>query len=225
MVASSFSAMTFCTQCTNISNRLFLELSRDFFRWLRWRQQSQRGETGQLIVGFCWLRWAHRWETGRHPYQSYLTRNMTSRHRGMKRKRLWHPSTLLCHSTIYGSVSYVANIIFFIIECGVVQFLCAMHVFNHYCMRGHEKKLNKEKVETGYQSRSILWVKEYSTHGTACLVNAKTVNGFKNETTWTSDVHAAVMLNDAHTANDANNAHEGHWAVSECVGFNVPLDT
>ena len=49
------------------TKRLFLELNRDFFRWLRWRQQSQRGETGQLIVGFCWLRWAHRWETGRHP--------------------------------------------------------------------------------------------------------------------------------------------------------------
>ena len=49
------------------TKRLFLELSGNFFRWLCWRQQCQRGETGQLILGFCWLRWAHRWETGCPP--------------------------------------------------------------------------------------------------------------------------------------------------------------
>jgi len=30
---------------------------------------------------------------------------------------------------MYGSVSYVANVIFFIVECGIMHFLCAVHVF------------------------------------------------------------------------------------------------
>jgi len=39
-------------------------------------------------------------------------------------------NTLLCCSAIYGSVSYTANVIFFIIECGIARFLCAMCVFD-----------------------------------------------------------------------------------------------
>ena len=37
-----------------------------------------------------------------------------------------------CHYNerpIYTSLSYVANVIFFIVECGIARFLCAMRVF------------------------------------------------------------------------------------------------
>jgi len=39
-------------------------------------------------------------------------------------------TTLLYCSAICGSISYVANVIFFIIERGIAHFLCAMFVFN-----------------------------------------------------------------------------------------------
>ena len=42
------------------SKRLFLELSGDFFRWVRWRQQSQCGETGRPPDYVRWHVTGHR---------------------------------------------------------------------------------------------------------------------------------------------------------------------
>ena len=75
------------------TKRLFLELSGDFFSWVyRW-QRSQRGETGQLVVGFCWLCWAHRWETGRHQDKTSSADHTHKLHGRMKES--W--SLLTCH--------------------------------------------------------------------------------------------------------------------------------
>ena len=61
--------------------------------------------------------------------------NVTSRYRGPKRKRSCRPlvsviTTLLCCSPIYASLFYAANVIFFIVECGIARFLCTMRVFD-----------------------------------------------------------------------------------------------
>ena len=61
-------------------------------------------------------------------HQHKLTSNMTGRHQGLKQK-LWsgyRPPSLKW--TSYVLTSSVTDVIFFIVECGIARFLCAMRV-------------------------------------------------------------------------------------------------
>ena len=53
-----------------------------------------------------------------------ISHKATSRHRRPKCKRSWRPLASVI-TTLYS----VVNIIFFIVECGIARFLCAMRVF------------------------------------------------------------------------------------------------
>ena len=54
-----------------------------------------------------------------------ITRNVTGHHRGPKRK-LWAGY----RAPSLQRTCYVPSVIFFIVECGIVRFLCAMRVFD-----------------------------------------------------------------------------------------------
>jgi len=61
-----------------------------------------------------------------------ITSNVTSRHRGPKRKRSWRHLASVITTLYYVAVgqSHILSTLFFIVDCDIARFLCVMRVFN-----------------------------------------------------------------------------------------------